>query len=93
MGWGERHRPRPAAEQGRLIRGHERRARVTLAAERFARADAELVAADGAWPDAMTRTSLLDIDDADLARIQERCRVALIEWKTAKAALIEETTR
>lgn len=93
MGWGERSRPNPTAEQGRLIRGHERRARITLAAERFVVADAELVAADAAWPDAMTRTSLLDIDDADLARIQERCRVALVEWKSAKAALIEECGR
>jgi len=93
MGWGQRSRPNPAAEQGRLINGHERRARVTLAAERFAAADRELDAADRSWPDAMARTSLLDIDDEDLGRIQERCRLALVEWKAAKAALIVEVDR
>ncbi len=93
MGRGQMHRPNPTAERARLVNGHERRYRITVAAERFAAADRELAAADASWPDAMERTALLDVDQADIARIQERCRVATVEWKAAKAALMVEVDR
>lgn len=91
MGWGQRHRPNPAAERARLIRTGERNARLAQAAIRFAAADLELTAAEASWPDAMTRTALLDVDQADIAAIQERCRVAMVEWRAAKSSLITET--
>lgn len=90
MGWGQRHAPNPTAEAARLNAGHERRYRVTLAAERFAAAEAELVAADQAWPDAMTRTALLDVDQTDIEVIQERNRLAVAEHRAAKAELLKE---
>lgn len=93
MGWGERHRPNPTREAARLADGHKRRYRVTQAAERFARAEAELVAADQAWPDAMARTALLDVDEGDIVRIQERNRLAVAEHRAAKAELIREANR
>lgn len=90
MGWGQRHRPNPTAEAARLASGHERRYRITLAAERFAAAEAELVAADRAWPDAMVRTALLDVDQVDIERIQERNRLAVAEHRAAKTELLKQ---
>ncbi len=93
MGWGQRHRPNPAAERARLIGAGERNARLAQAAIRFAHADRELAAAEASWPDAMVRTALLDVDQADIERIQERCRVAMAEWNAAKAGLHAEVDR
>lgn len=93
MGWSQPHRPNPARQARRLIGAAERNARIAQAAEQFAAAEAELHAADAAWPDAMGRTALLDIDQPDIERIQERCRVATREWAAAKAVLLAEVNR